>query len=121
MTQNKLSVNGVNFEKEKKLENLVSSIRVFTIRPKRQKQYAITLNCLQIIISKTGNKMYLLRIQSKEVDFKLEYEIHRDFSIKWEEEKSFSTYSIMSKSDSNFNRFVSEKTYRVNMICKVKK
>lgn len=43
--------------------------------------------------------MCLIRIQSKEVGYKLEYEIQGEFSIKWEKEQSYSTNSIMSKSD----------------------
>lgn len=43
--------------------------------------------------------MCLQRIQSKEVGYKLEYEIQVEFSIKREKEKSYSTSSIMCKSD----------------------
>ena len=36
-------------------------------------------------------KYYLLRIQSKEISFKLEYEIQWVLSITWEEEWNYST------------------------------
>lgn len=55
--------------------------------------------------------MCLQRIQSKEVGYKLEYEIQVEFSIKWEKEQSYSTSSIMCKSDWKFNRFVAENSW----------